>query len=161
MINQGRFTHGCACCCAQQAQVATATIKLVDGTRILTRGTGSSRESAERAAALLLCEHPGVCVHLQQPHWPGGAQHKSVAEPSRFVDSRGHTALGPDRKSLETAQPVTPCFLFVPSLCCLHTVTELVSVKRTLGAADTSLVVATSGRRFRRRKRPGCGTVGS
>ena len=46
----------------------TATMTLSDGTQLLTRGTGRSRKMAEKAASLLLCEHPDVCSHLKQPH---------------------------------------------------------------------------------------------
>lgn len=86
--------------------MATATITLADGTRILTRGTGLSRKNAERAAALLLCEHPGVCVHLQQPHRLGRAKTKAGGRHPP-VDSHMHTEEPDRRNSVEAAQSVT------------------------------------------------------
>ena len=47
-----------------QGCVVIATLTLRDGTRCLTRGAGSNRDQAEQAAALLLCEHPGVRRNL-------------------------------------------------------------------------------------------------
>ena len=93
-------------------QIATATITLPDGTRVLTQGTGQSRKIAERAAALLLCEHPGILPHLRQPHRPKRKSTPLAGAPLPFRNSV-HAYTADDGRSSDTDQAVT-------TVCCTH-----------------------------------------
>ena len=67
-----------------------------DGTRCLTRGAGSNRDQAEQAAALLLCEHPGVRRNLAKPQNHAKRKNSSVQS--------ADNATGHSRKSARPEQ---------------------------------------------------------